>query len=103
MRLGLVVTDERCGQYAFDLLDAALARGWSVRCFFSDRGVLVLGDSRVSRYLEDSKVMMSLCELSVERYPQAGEVLRRVGDGVLIGGQYQDAELVRNSDQVIVL
>ena len=103
MRLGLVVTDDRCGQYAFGLLDAAVVKGWSVRCFFSDRGVLVLGDQRLFQYMDNAQVMVSLCELSVERYPQVEVALRLLGDKVLIGGQYQDAELVRHSDRIIVL
>jgi hypothetical protein len=103
VRLGIVVTDDRCGQYAFGLLDAAVARGWSVRCFFTDRGVLVLGDQRLFQHVDNAQVMVALCELSVARYPQVDVALRLLGDKVLIGGQYQDAELVRHSDRVIVL
>lgn len=103
MRLGLVITDERCGRHALALLAAAVARGWSVRCFLTDRGVLMLGDPGLTRYLGDERVAVALCELSVERYPQAMAAMQRAADQVVVGGQYQDAELVRHSDRVVVL
>jgi len=103
MQLGLVITDERCGKYAIGLLTAALARGWSVRCFLTDRGVLMLGDPTLTSHLHNDHMAVAICELSIERYPQVAAALRLVADKVLIGGQYQDAELVRYSDRVIVL
>jgi hypothetical protein len=103
MRLGLVITDDRCGRRAMDLLAAAFTKGWSIRCFLTDRGVLMLGDPRLTNHLDNDRMAVSLCELSVERYPQVAAALHQFADKVVIGGQYQNAELVRHSDRVIVL
>jgi hypothetical protein len=43
----------------------------------------------------------SMCEHSAERYCQDVD-LEAFGDDIIIGGQYQNAELVHNTDHVLV-
>lgn len=102
MLLGIVITDERYLPVANGLLDAAGARGWETLCFLTDTGVNVLADAG---FLERAKACpnsVSLCEHSAARYAQGRFDPKALGDVVIVGGQYQDAELVRKCDQVLV-
>ena len=103
MRLGIVLTDDRLAAHAVGLGEAAVRRGWELRLFLTDRGVVTLGDGPMSRFLGEASVQGAVCELSVERY--AGELpAGRLEEGdVIVGGQYQDAELVHNSERTVVL
>jgi hypothetical protein len=103
MRFGLVVTDERYRDQAISLLDAARARGWDLRCFLNDRGALLLIDETFTQSDAFRAAQVAVCELSVERYEENGLKVSSIDGHVVIGGQYQDAELVQNSDCVLVL
>ncbi len=101
MQLGVVVTDERHATEAGALLQSARQRGWSTRCFLTDRGILALADPAFrGRAIADSGDV-AVCELSVERF---GATLQpeALAEPVVIGGQYQNAELVHTSDRVVV-
>lgn len=100
MKLGVVITDDKYASQVVGILQAAINRGWEIRCFLTDSGVRLLNDKRFSAIALAGSVMTALCELSVERYE--GIDLASVADKVVVGGQYQDAELVKNSDQVLV-
>lgn len=102
MRLGIVVTDDHYGPQAEGLLRAAVARGWEVRCFLTDSGARLLGIPSFLELIESRCAWVAVCELSVERMEHAGLDLERVRDMIVIGGQYQDAELVKKSDRVLV-
>ncbi|HEY9148873.1 MAG TPA: hypothetical protein VIQ22_07660 [Gammaproteobacteria bacterium] len=101
MRFGIVVTDQGQAATAACLMKEALARDWSVRCFLTDNGVNMLKDDSFIEMSRNPSVHLSVCELSVERYCH-DMPLDEMSDVVIVGGQYQDAELVRNSDQVLV-
>ncbi|NIT76801.1 MAG: hypothetical protein GWO44_07765 [Thermoplasmata archaeon] len=103
MRLGVVVTSEGYKESAGRLLRAAIGRGWEWQCFLTDRGVLLLGDPDFVELTGRGRGSLSLCELSLERY--GGDALdpESLPDRVVVGGQMQDAQLVRESDRVIVL
>ncbi|MFA7386759.1 MAG: hypothetical protein WCZ87_03775 [Thiohalobacteraceae bacterium] len=103
MRFGLVVTDDRHGRAALALLDAAQARGWECRCFLNDRGALLLADPAFTGSPGFAAARVAVCELSVERYEHEGLRVGDIDSQVVVGGQYQDAELVKNSDRVLVL
>lgn len=103
MRFGLVVTDDRHGSAAVALLMAAQMRGWECRCFLTDRGALLLTSSAFTGSLAVSATRVAVCELSIERYEDFGLRVADINHAVMIGGQYQDADLVRNSDCVLVL
>lgn len=103
MRFGLVVTDDRLGNAAADILASAQARGWDCRCFLTDRGALLLAVPAFTGSPAFSAAQVAVCELSIERYEDHGLHVGAISPHVVIGGQYQDAELVRNSDCVLVL
>ncbi|MGM0595302.1 MAG: hypothetical protein ACQETD_12280 [Pseudomonadota bacterium] len=101
MRFGIVVTDQAQADHASCLVKEALARDWSVRCFLTDNGVNMVKDDAFIEMARNPAVHLSVCELSVERFCH-DMPLDEMSDVVIVGGQYQDAELVRNSDQVVV-
>lgn len=103
MRFGLVVTNERNADAARKLLEAAQARGWECRCFLTDRGALLLADPAFTGSPAFMNTNIAVCELSIERYENHGLHARAIDPHVIVGGQYQDAELVHNSDRVLVL
>lgn len=103
MRFGLVITDDRYRDMALSVLAKAQARGWESRCFLNDRGALLLMDGDFVQADAFKGTQVAVCELSVERYENEGLKLADIDKHVVIGGQYQDAELVRNSDRVLVL
>lgn len=102
MRLGIVLTDDAHVTVACVLMQEALKRGWQIRCFLTHRGVLALCDSDFSHLSEHGAVNMALCEHSFELFSGTMAPAIDVPQSVIIGGQYQDAELVRNSDRVLV-
>ena len=103
MRLGIVVTDQQFADQAMDLLRGGDRRGWELRCFLTDTGVRLLNREDFRAFLGASQAHVSLCELSVDRYPDADPHAGGLDQRVIVGGQYQDAELVKNTDRVIVL
>ena len=102
MHLGIVITDESYLSVANGMLDAAAARGWQTQCFLTDTGVNLLADAGFIERAKACPNSVSLCEHSAERYSNGLFDLNVLGDIVIVGGQYQNAELVRNCDQVLV-
>lgn len=101
MNLGIVVTNENHAELALGLLETAAARGWKLRCFLSDAGVKLLNNPRFSDFCQGDH-WVALCELSLERYHIDSASVMDTSPNIIIGGQYQDAELVKNSDRVLV-
>lgn len=102
MRLGVVITDDKYATPARSLLEAAQLRNWECRCFLTDRGVLLLAEPGFMQSPGVVASVVGVCELSIERYEEYGLHVNRIDTRVIIGGQYQNAELVKNSDRVIV-
>lgn len=101
MNLGIVITNKNYGDIALQLLHAASSRGWQLRCFLTDSGVQLYDHPAVVDYLNHGH-WMALCEMSLDRYNIAHDQVSSSVPDLIIGGQYQDAELVRNSDRVLV-
>ena len=101
MQLGIVVIDDRNAGHAKGLLKAARKRGWETRCFLTDRGVFLLRDPEFREMLDEGNTHFSMCELSIERYADEGISAEGLEDKIVVGGQYQNAELVHNCDQVL--
>lgn len=101
MNLGIVVTSENHGDVALGLLEEAANRGWQLRCFLSDTGVKLVNDSRFVDFCKGEH-WVALCELSLERYHIETSKVQDLAPNIIIGGQYQDAELVKNSDRILV-
>lgn len=102
MDLGIVVIDDRYGAQALGLLRAAQERGWVTRCFLTDRGTFLLGDPEFRVLVDQGRTQFSVCEHSIERYADNGVSAKGLDDKLVVGGQYQNAELVHNCDQVLV-
>jgi len=102
MRLGVVVTNKAYGAPVIELIRAAHKRGWSIRCFLTDSGVNLLAETAFRALAEDDIASIAACELSLERYGGGVPGLQNLPGQVIIGGQYQDAELVHETDRVLV-
>jgi len=103
MRLGLVITDNMYAAAARSLLEAAQLRNWECRCFLTDRGVLLLTEPKFMQSPGVVAGIVAVCELSIERYEDYGLHVKQIDAQVIVGGQYQNAELVKNSDRVVVI
>ena len=103
MQLGIVVTDEGYLPHAIGLLDAAHARGWQTLCFLTDTGVNLLAHDDCVERARSKPNMVSLCEHSAEKHAADRYDLQAHADFVIVGGQYQNAELVQKCDRVLVL
>lgn len=102
MQLGIVITDASYLAVANQLLDAAVARGWQTQCFLTDSGVNLLADDGFIERAKACPNSVSLCEHSAAHHGDGRFDLKQLGNVVIVGGQYQDAELVRKCDQVLV-
>ncbi len=96
MRLGVTITSDRFGSYATGLLAAASARGWECRCFLTHTGTRVLRYKPFCDLVESGRVSTTVCELSWERFEGGA-----LPPSVIMGGQYQNAELVHQCDKVV--
>jgi predicted peroxiredoxin len=101
MNLGVVISNKTHGAIALELLMAASSRGWQLRCFLTDSGVQLFDHPEVIKYVNNGH-WMAMCEMSLDRYQIAHDQVANTVPDLIIGGQYQDAELVRNSDRVLV-
>lgn len=102
MQLGIVITDESNLPHATALLDAAAARGWETLSFLTDSGVNLLADAGFVERARARPNSVTLCEHSAGHYATGRFDLNALADFVVVGGQYQDAELVRKCDKVLV-
>lgn len=100
MNLGVVITHEERGAVAMDLLEAADLRGWNLRCFLTGTAIRLFREPRLVNY--SSNHWVALCELSLDRNKVDVAMVKAEAPDIIIGGQYQDAELVKNSDRVLV-
>lgn len=102
MRLGIVVTDAAHAAAASGLIEAARARGWVAECFLTDTGVMLLGDARFVSLARAVPGSVLVCEHSAARYAGGAFDIHGLAEDVVVGGQYQDAELVHRCDKVLV-
>lgn len=102
MKFGVVITDIRQSQVALEVMQEALERAWEVRCFLTDDGVNMVKNDAFIAMANNEQAHFSMCEHSAERFCKDLD-LESLGDTVIIGGQYQNAELVHNTDHVLVL
>jgi hypothetical protein len=102
MRLGIVVTDAAYLDVTRRLLDAANARDWRAECFLTDTGVLLLADAGFVDRVRARPGSVSVCEHSIELHADGAFDSQALADDIVIGGQYQDAELVKRCDKILV-
>lgn len=102
MRLGIVVTDHQYREQVTGLIGSARAREWDVECFLTDTGVQLLADSAFMACARAAPNSVAVCEHSIEMHAGAALADSKFADVVVVGGQYQDAQLVRRCDRVLV-
>ena len=102
MQLGIVMTDQQYLPQVVGLLDAARERGWPTVCFLTDTGVNALRDAGFIERARATPNSITLCEHSVEKHAAGSVDLSAHADYVVVGGQYQNAELAHTCDKVVV-
>jgi hypothetical protein len=102
MRLGIVVTDAGHLAAVTRLIDAVRARDWQAECFLTDTGVMLLADAGFVARARAVRNSVALCEHSLARYADGAIDVAALADDVVVGGQYQDAEMVRRCDKILV-
>lgn len=98
MKLGLVASDESAGAHLLGLVRAAVARGWSCRCFLTDSGVRLLADPALLALSRSGALQLDACE-----HAWSALALGPAPQGLKLRSQFQNAELARDCDRVIVL
>ncbi len=98
MLLGIVATNESAENHLLGLAYAAMARGWPCRCFLTDLGVRLLRSAELIHLVHAGALNLAVCEHSWELYGSGP-----APDGATMASQYQNAELARLCDKVIVL
>ena len=98
MQLGIVATRDVLELHVIGLATAAVARGWSCRCFLTDRGVQLIHSASFLELARSGKLRVEVCEKSWEHYGDGSSP-----DGIILGSQYQNAELANLCDKIIVL
>ena len=98
MRIGIVASHESSGPHLEGLATAAAARGWPCRCFLTDSGVKLAASARVQALAKSGALRLDVCEHSWHQYG-GGDA----PEGATLGSQFQNAELVRECDRVVVL
>jgi len=102
MILGVVVTDYRHAKTACQVMREALNLKWTVNVFLTDDGVLMIKDRQFLDMAKNKDAYFPfMCEHSAERFCKDVD-LTELEEFVVIGGQYQNAELVHNSERVLV-
>ncbi len=101
MHIGIVITDDRYMNNAINLLRTASLKGFETECFLTDRGILLLNSANFTDLTDQIGCKVSVCEYSIDRLGETKNI-EKFKDKTVIGGQYQDAELVNRSDKIIV-
>ena len=100
MTLGLLVTRDDCKEDVVGLATAAAEKSHTVMIFMMDDGVRLCEDRDVRRLEDVPGIVFSLCALNMDERAISKE---GIPGGIEIGSQYQNAQMVHNSDRVIVL
>ena len=98
MRIGIVATHESAQAHLVGLAAAAAARGWPCRCFLTDSGVKIAASEKLLGLARSGAIRLDVCEHSWHQFGD-GEAPA----GATLGSQFQNAELVRECDRVLVL
>lgn len=98
MLVGIVASSEGSGPQLEGLASAAAARGWPCRCFLTDSAVKLASSGRLLELARSGALRVDVCEHSWQQFG-AGPIPA----GANAGSQFQNAELVRECDRVVVL
>ena len=98
MRLGIVASHESAGPQLEGLAEAAAARGWPCRCFLTDSAVKLARSPRLGELARSGALRLDVCEHSWSHFGQGDAPA-----GANMGTQFQNAELARDCDRLLVL
>ncbi len=98
MRLGIVAAHESAGPQVEGLAAASAERGWPCRCFLTDSGVRLAASPRLQALASSGALRLDVCEHSWHHFCDGP-----APPGVTLGSQFQNAELVRECDRVVVI
>ncbi len=97
MKIGLVATHEGAGPHLLGLAAAAAAQGWPCRCFLTDTGVRLLTSEPLLALMRSGALRLDVCEHAWQQFGSGA-----APDGVKLRSQFQNAELARDCDRVVV-
>lgn len=97
MKIGLVATDAGAAAHLLGLMRACVDRGWECRCFLTDSGTRLLQQGALLAMVRDGSVRVDVCE---HAWSSLG--LGPAPDGIKLRSQFQNAELARDCDRVVV-
>lgn len=98
MRLGIVASHESAAAHVEGLAAAAARRGWACRCFLTDSGVRLATSPALTALASAGAIRLDVCEHSWHQF--GGEKAPAAAN---MGTQFNNAELVRECDRVIVV
>ncbi|MBX3716174.1 MAG: hypothetical protein KF738_09265 [Burkholderiales bacterium] len=98
MRLGIVASHDSAGPQLEGLAAAAAARGWACRCFLTDSAVRLAASPRLGELARAGAIRLDVCEHSWSHFGGGP-----APDGANMGTQFQNAELARECDRLLVL
>ncbi|MEW6675903.1 MAG: hypothetical protein AB1348_07895 [Nitrospirota bacterium] len=99
MILGILVINENYKDEIVGLSKAAVNKGHKVNIFMMDKGCLLLKDPNFTSLKDIDGVSISLCDLNRRQLKIRDE---DIPDGIICGSQYNNAQMVHESDKVIV-
>lgn len=99
MDIGFLITNSEYGSAIFELADAALKRGHSIRLFMTDEGVNLLPNKRLHEFIGKDRVEISFCNYSSQNHKVDESALP---SGMTSATQYQNSLMHNECDRVLV-
>lgn len=100
MRLGILGNTDKHASHVAGLTRAAILKGHEVILFMMDKGVKLLHNPSIVALHKIPGVSISFCQYNAQ---VLGISTKGLPKGIRPGSQYNNAEMVKNADRVIVL
>ncbi|MBN2655271.1 MAG: DsrE family protein [Nitrospirae bacterium] len=99
MQIGFLVINLKYAESIFELADASLVRGHSIRIFMTDEGVKLIENKKMHNYAPMQKTHISFCSHSAKNHNINTSMLP---EGISPSTQYQNALMHNECDRVLV-
>ncbi len=100
MTIGILVNTDKNLEAVKGITESALKKGHRVIIFAMDDGTKLLEDKTFTGLSEHSEVEMSFCDHSAK---QLGVNTAEIPEKIIVGSQFNNSKMVKDSDRVIVL
>lgn len=100
MKLGILINTDKRAADVIGLTEAAVLKGHEVVLFMMDAGVRFLHNPSITALHKLPGVSLSFCSYSAEQLDVSTKGLPKI---ITSGSQFNNAEMVKNTDRVIVL